>query len=86
MIIDKGGYRAARAAKNIDIYLDIDMASPENIDVDKDILENIFIDIDLDKGILQNIDCDKILYISLRIWHIEHPHPYGSALYLQPER
>ena len=38
--------------KNINIYIDIDMASPENIDIDidKDILENIFIDID--KGIL----------------------------------
>ena len=57
---DKGGHRAARAAKNIDIYLDIDMASPENIDIDidKDILENI----DIDKGILQNIDIDKISY------------------------
>ena len=38
--------------KNIDIYIDIDMA----------ILENIDIDIDIDKGILQNIDIDKILY------------------------
>ena len=31
--------------KNIDIYIDIDMASLENID--KDILENIDIDIDI---------------------------------------
>ena len=46
--------------KNIDIYIDIDMASPENIDTDKDILENI--DIDIDMGILQNIDIDKISY------------------------
>ena len=46
--------------KNIDIYINIDMASPENIDIDKDILKNI--DIDIDKGILQNIDIDKILY------------------------
>ena len=46
--------------KNIDIYIDIDMASPENIDTDKDILENI--DIDIDRGILQNIDIDKISY------------------------
>ena len=45
--------------KNIDIYIDIDKASPENIDIDKDILENI--DIDIDKGILQTIDIDKDL-------------------------
>ena len=44
--------------KNIDIYINSDMASPENIDIDKDILENI----DIDKGILQNIDIDKISY------------------------
>ena len=44
------------------IYIDIDLASPENIDIDidKDILENIYIDID--KGISQNIDIVKILY------------------------
>ena len=44
--------------KNIDIYIDIDMASPENINIDKDILQNINIDIDIDKGILENIDID----------------------------
>ena len=38
--------------KNIDIYIDIDMA----------ILVNIDIDIDIDKGISQNIDIDKISY------------------------
>ena len=48
--------------KNIDIYIDIDMASPENIDIDKDILENIYIYIDIVKGILQNIGIDKISY------------------------
>ena len=45
--------------KNIDIYIDIDMASPENIDIGKDILENIYININIDKGILQNIDIVK---------------------------
>ena len=45
-----------------DSYIDINMASPENIDIDinKDIHENICIDIDIDKGIFQNID--KISY------------------------
>ena len=45
--------------KNIGIYIDIDMNSPENIDIDidNDILENI----DINKGILQNIDIDKDL-------------------------
>ena len=46
--------------KNSDIYIDIDMASPENIDILKEILKNI--DIDIDKGNLQNIDIDKISY------------------------
>ena len=44
----------------MDIYIDINMASSENINIDKDILKNI--DIDIEKGILQNIDIDKISY------------------------
>ena len=54
------GARDTCVSKNIDVYIDIEMASPENIDIDKDILENV--DIDIDKGILQNIDIDKISY------------------------
>ena len=39
------------------MYIDIDMASPENINIviDKDILENI----DIDKEILGNIDIEE---------------------------
>ena len=42
--------------KNIDIDIDIDKESLENIDIDKAILKNI--DIDIDKEILVNIDID----------------------------
>ena len=70
--------------KNIDIYIDIDMASPENIDVDidKDILKNIDIDVinlneEADASQQWAIDersqivfCDKIAKFSLlsRAW------------------
>ena len=47
-VSNQGGYRAARAAKNIDIYIQIVMGILENIDIDK--------------GILKNIDIDKTLY------------------------
>ena len=42
------------------MYIDIGMASLENINIDikKDILENI----DIDKEILQNIDINEISY------------------------
>merc|ERR1712208_254606 len=55
--------------KNIDIDIDIDKESLENIDIDnaiqknididKEILVNIDIDIDIDKEILENIDIDS---------------------------
>ena len=58
--------------KNIDIYIDIEMASPENIDIDKDILENI----NIDKGILQNIDIDKGSYrLEFGISNTPNPKP-----------
>ena len=48
--------------ENIDIDIDIDKDNLKNInvyiDIDMAILENI----DIDKGILQNIDIDKISY------------------------
>ena len=69
--------------KNIDIYIDIDMATPENIDIDKDILKNIDIDIDIDKGILQNIDIDKILYrLEFGISNTPNVDPYLKYLNL----
>ena len=48
--------------KNIDIYININMARPENMDIDIDIDKNILENIDIVRGILQNIDIDKISY------------------------